>query len=146
MDCMPNILKQLMTDKLFVLALLAGLVFWWLNKAFAISPLLDNPSWLFLFLSCLLYPVLEELTFRGVLQGALLRCAWATVTRLGLTQANWVCSFIFALFHLYSQNIIWSAAVFIPSLLFGFFRDKYKSTVPGIILHCIFNTGFFLIR
>jgi membrane protease YdiL (CAAX protease family) len=35
-------------------------------------------------------------------------------------------------------------ATVVPSLVFGYFRDRYDSVVPGAALHVFYNAGWFL--
>lgn len=137
-------LGRLGRDKAFWLAAMAGPAFWWLNKLMAWSA--AEPDLLTLAMVSLLHPVLEELAFRGALQTSLFNRGFGSIWRFGLTQANCITSVAFALFHLWHQSPVWAAAVLLPSLVFGFFRDRYNSTVPSIILHCFYNIGFFVLR
>lgn len=139
-------LGQLCRDKIFCLAIAVGPLFWGISRVFELSTTATAFDLQSLLLLSFLYPVLEELAFRGALQSSLLKSEFGSVRRLGLTQANWLCSCIFVVFHLWSQSPVWAAAVFFPSLVFGFFRDRYNSTVPAIVLHCFYNFGFFLSR
>ena len=94
-------------------------------------------------LPALVYPLLEELVFRGLIQHTLYQYAWGA-RRLGtLSVANLITSVLFGLAHLWRQPLAWAAAVIAPSLLFGYFRDRYHSVVPAIVLHTVYNTGFF---
>lgn len=137
-------LGRLGRDKAFWLAAVAGPVFWLINYLMVWSVV--QPDLLTLAVVSLLYPVLEELAFRGALQTSLLNTGFGSIRRFGLTQANGITSVVFALFHLWHQSPVWAAAVLLPSLVFGFFRDKYNSTLPSIILHCFYNVGFFVLR
>jgi len=91
----------------------------------------------------LVFPVLEELAFRGFLQSAVYRTKWGPQTRLGLSNANILTSLVFAGMHLLQHAPIWAALTFFPSLIFGFFRDRYDSTTPSIALHIFYNAGYF---
>lgn len=140
-------LYNLIKDKLFLLAISAALLFWlWL---YFINSTTINPGWpinapfTFLLLG-LVYPVLEEIVFRGMLQPGLLQRAeifrqhW-----FGFSLANGVTSLIFMALHFWQHPPLWALGVFIPSMLFGFFRDRYNSVLPGILLHCFYNLGYF---
>lgn len=91
----------------------------------------------------LLYPVLEELAFRGFIQGQLLAHCFFKRECYGVTFANVVTSAIFVGFHFLSQPIIWALVVFFPSLVFGFFRDRFQCVQAGILLHIFYNAGWF---
>jgi membrane protease YdiL (CAAX protease family) len=90
-------------------------------------------------------PLIEESLFRGVLQGELLRLPRLRQARLGLTGANVLSSLAFAAVHLVHQPLPWALATFAPSLVFGYFRDRCRSALPGLALHVAYNAGFFLV-
>jgi len=99
-----------------------------------------------LLLSLVLWqPCIEELLFRGVLQGELAR--WSPLARpwLGLTAANGLAALAFALAHLVHQPPLWALSTLLPGLVFGWFRDRSGSVLPGLVLHAAFNAGFFTI-
>ncbi len=88
------------------------------------------------------YPILEELVFRGFVQELLMK--FSKGKRIGLLSlANVVTSILFAAMHLIYHAVLWAVAVFIPSLLFGYFKDKYQSVVPPIVLHVFYNCGYY---
>ena len=125
----------------FTLALCVGVCVAWLTGSQfhardAVTPLL--------LLSLVLWqPLVEELLFRGVVQGLLLRTRAGAASRWGLSVANLVTSLVFVLFHLVNQPAIWALGVFLPSLLFGLFRDRSGSVWPSLALHVVFNGAFF---
>ena len=97
-----------------------------------------------LLLSLVLWqPAIEELLFRGVLQGLLLRTTAGAASRWGLSVANLATSVVFVLVHFVNQPAIWAIGVFVPSLLFGLFRDRSGSVWPSLALHIVFNGAFF---
>ncbi len=111
-----------------------------------------EPSWQqvvdsasLLLLLCLVYPLLEELVFRGALQGWLGGFAAGRRSIAGVSGANLLTSLLFAAAHLLYHPPFWAAAVLAPSLVFGWFRDRYQSVVPGILLHILYNSGYFLL-
>ena len=59
--------------------------------------------------------------------------------------ANLIVSLLFVLAHLASNSISWSLLVFVPSLCFGFARDRFGSVYPAITLHAFYNAGYFLL-
>lgn len=141
-------LKKLSRDRWFWLALLAGPGVWaalyfWLPVVPGQDEHLNQ--WWTLLLLAGLYPLLEEWLFRGLLQPQLLTCRPFRIQYLGLSYANLLTSLLFAAAHLFTQPPLWAAAVIIPSLVFGAFRDRYQSVVPAIILHSFYNLGYFLI-
>ena len=144
----PKQLKNLSRDRLFWLALLAGPAVWlslflWLPGTSAGENSLVQ--WWRLLLLAGLYPLLEEWLFRGLLQPQLLTYRPLRTRLVGLTGANLLTSLLFGAVHLITQPPLWAAAVIVPSLVFGAFRDRYQSVVPAIILHSFYNLGYFLI-
>ncbi|MDH4108025.1 MAG: JDVT-CTERM system glutamic-type intramembrane protease [Gammaproteobacteria bacterium] len=100
-----------------------------------------------LFLSLVLVqPVLEELLFRGAVQGYLRQTSLGGWAWHELSVANVLTSFLFAAAHLVYQPPIWAAGVLLPSLVFGFFRDRTGSVISPVVLHVSFNGMFFLGR
>lgn len=132
-------------DLPFWIALLAGPVFWMLLSLFVpIRPLPPGKliSTPFLFLT-LWQPTVEELLFRGFLQGQWSRSPWAKRSYGGITAANVVTSILFVLAHFFSHPPEWALSVLIPSLVFGYFRDRHQSIYPSIFLHIFYNAGYF---
>lgn len=95
-----------------------------------------------LFWSVLVYPVLEEMVFRGGLQTFLYSRSTLSRERLGISLANLITSFVFAAMHLLSQSPAWAALVFLPSLIFGAARDRFQGVSASILLHMFYNAGF----
>lgn len=133
-------------DPLFWLALAAGAVVaagighWVPVEAFpAISPI----AWPVIAM-VLVYPVLEELAFRGLLQGWLLSYPWGRGSRLGVTAANLLTTAAFSALHFLHHPPAWAALVAVPSLVFGFFRDRSGTVLPAIILHAAYNLFYVL--
>ena len=93
----------------------------------------------------LAYPLLEELAFRGALQPWLLRYTSARRQVAGISMANVVTSVVFAAAHLFQHAPAWAAAVLIPSLAFGYVRDRFDAVAPAIVLHVFYNLGYFLL-
>ena len=91
----------------------------------------------------LLMPLLEELAFRGYLQGVLAASAVRRFSIFHISGQNLVTTAVFSAFHLLSHSVLWSLAVVLPSLVFGFFRDKYQSVIPSAMLHVYFNGLYF---
>ncbi len=132
-------------DRLFHLALGAGLVFWgalWGWGAVAPVSAADMVSPIF-FSLVIWQPLLEELCFRGYLQGRLGQHPWGQHTYLGVTRANLLVSLVFVFGHFWAHPPLWALAVFGPSLLFGAMRDRSDSVYPAIVLHIFYNAGYF---
>ncbi len=94
-------------------------------------------------LLALVFPLLEEFVFRGFLQSALHKRAWGKKSCFGFSVANLLTSALFALAHLFRHPPLWAALAFFPSLVFGFFRDRYGTLLPSILLHIFYNAGYF---
>ena len=114
-------------DWQYVAALAAGLLFWVFLSSMTAG--VRSVVWkLSVVLPvCLIQPLIEELIFRGVLQGELLRHSWGQRTWLGISAANAATSIAFTALHFLSHPLLWAASVLIPSLLFGHFRERHNS-------------------
>jgi len=88
-------------------------------------------------------PLLEELVFRGLLQPELLRRPLFARTWLRVSLANLATSAAFVALHLIHHSPLWAAAVFVPSLIFGLFRERHGSWLSPFILHSIYNVYWF---
>jgi membrane protease YdiL (CAAX protease family) len=135
--------KNIISDPQFLVALSAGPVTWCV--LFVI--LNANPDWgwplnapLTFLLPALLYPVIEEIIFRGYLQSLLAaRLDWHYGP---LTLANLLTSLVFSGMHLFYNPPLWAMLVFFPSLVFGYFRERHNNLLAPILLHCFYNAGF----
>ena len=131
-------------DSLFYTALAGALVVW-LVLYFLIDPETDfgwplQEPLRFLY-PALLYPVVEELVFRGLLQDLAHRHlkAW----QFGpLSHANILVSLVFTGLHFINHTPVWAAAVFVPSLVFGLFKDRTGGLSAPILLHVFYNSGY----
>lgn len=132
-----------LADLRFGLALLAGVLFWlvlaFLGKAGSTVELVPLVSLV------LVQPLVEELLFRGVLQGQLMTQSWGRRQLGGFTLANLAASVLFTALHFASHPPLWAIGVLLPSLLYGYFRDRHHSVYPAIALHVFYNAGYFLI-
>jgi len=132
-------------DRHFWLALAFGPAFWvcfvLLGDA---QPSWSGPvHWLTFALAALVYPVLEEMAFRGWIQGVLLPECYRVQQWAGLSVANVLTSLMFVGFHFLSHPPVWAVSVLLPSLTFGYFRDRYGIIGPSVALHVFYNFGFF---
>ena len=127
------------------LALLAAVPVW-LGLALWVGPSLRYPSGLLAWASFVVFqPVLEELVFRGILQGQALRLSTrhGQPLRLGaFTLANVLVTVGFVALHLRAQPLIWALAVAGPSLVLGHLRERLASLWPAILVHAVYNLGF----
>ena len=99
----------------------------------------------------LLYPVLEEIIFRGALQGWLLERPTLSKGRLQYPFNRWIsipnliASLVFTAFHFTNQPPLWAAMVFVPSLVFGWSREHSGGLLVPILLHIWYNAGFYFL-
>jgi membrane protease YdiL (CAAX protease family) len=139
---------MLWRDGFFWLAVMAG-PFCWLVLFLLLRP--ASPQWTWplaapadYLLPVLFYPVLEEIVFRGLLQE--LAQEYISRQTLGpISLANLLTSLVFTGFHFLNHAPLWAALVFFPSLVFGFFKDRYGTLTSPILLHGFYNAGFLLI-
>ena len=142
-------LNPLWRDKKFWAAITTALLFWvilfWIappRSLFLSWPLYAPGKFLML---ALVYPVLEELVFRGLVQGTIYNTQVGKKQFAKLSIANISASLFFVLVHFINHPPLWALSVFVPSLIFGYFRDKYLSVVPAVVLHIFYNGGYFLL-
>jgi len=129
----------------------------YLDPTFLIMLLCPAPIWIFLYIQIgflngieikmflilvLMYPIVEEIIFRGLLQPTLEKYFnqnWSV-----FSAANLLTSLAFALMHLINHPPIWALATFIPSLAFGYSMERAKNLSAPVTLHCTYNAGYFL--
>jgi len=128
-------------DGLLAFALIAGALV--AGVAGGLAPHRDVSGWLLLASLVLWQPAVEELLFRGVVQGMLRRTTLGSSGFRGLSVANVVTSLAFVSIHFFKQPPLWAIGVFAPSLVFGFFRDRSDSVWPPLVLHVVYNGAFF---
>jgi membrane protease YdiL (CAAX protease family) len=125
-------------------ALLLAVPVWW-GLLLSGAALRVPANWVAAVSLVLLQPLLEELTFRGVLQGFLLDVTapqssphpWRRVTWANL----WV-TLLFVALHLRAQPLAWALAVALPSLVLGHLRERFGSVWPCVGVHVFYNAGF----
>lgn len=132
-------------DGQFYFALLAAppvlaVLSWTAPSLFAGSP----PATGAVLMLLLWQPVIEELLFRGIIQGAMEKTAAGRRSVAGLTAANLAASLLFAAAHLVNQTPAWAVLVFFPSLLFGYFRTRHAGIAAPVLLHAAYN-GLYLL-
>jgi CAAX protease family protein len=77
-------------------------------------------------------PIVEELFFRGLIQGAFTR-------RVGPTAAIFVTALIFCFAHVLNEGPTAPLVLFPPALILGYLRHRYGRLAPGMIAHGTFN-------
>lgn len=99
-----------------------------------------------LFFLILFYPVVEEFAFRGVIQEYIASKTKQYPSFFYLTVANILTSVLFVLMHFIHHVPLWALLVFIPSLIFGYFKEQYGHIGVSIFLHMFYNVcSLFLI-
>jgi membrane protease YdiL (CAAX protease family) len=93
----------------------------------------------FVISACLLYPLVEEIVFRGLFQHQLNKLKWARRIFLYTSVSNYVVSVCFALLHFLIFINFLALLVFIPSIVLGYFYNKTSSVAPSFILHSFYN-------
>lgn len=155
----PDILRQLLRqaglftcprfyrDGQFHLALLAGLPV--LAFIYFFIPAnthgVETGQWSYFIALVIWQPFWEELMFRGIIQGQVYRSPWGQRGWLGISNANMVASLAFAGLHIAYHPDLWSVSVFIPSLVFGYFRERHDTLYSAIALHSIYNLGYLVV-
>lgn len=134
-------------SQIFLSSLAIGVVFWVLLPFLAVvQPL----PWLYVFslpflVAVLWQPLVEELLFRGCLQGWLFTHGWGRQSFVGISIANLLTSVVFSGAHIATHSLPWALLTLFPSLLFGVLRDRFGSVLPPLALHIIYNAGYFLL-
>jgi len=131
-------------DPHFVLAALAAVPVWIALGQLVGERMQVNFAATALVSFVVLQPAVEELVFRGALQGHLLERGWTR--RIGpISNANLGTTAAFVALHFMAQPPAWAIAVAAPSLVFGHVRERFGSVLPAIALHSIYNAGFAVI-
>ena len=128
----------------FYLALFLGPIFWLGYQYFEPA----NVHWAFDYrylLLVLVYPLVEEVVFRGLLQGQLRNLSVMRAELAGVSLANVSASIVFMSTHLLVQETVIAAADIFPSMVFGFLFDRYRTILPGVLVHVFYNAGFFIL-
>lgn len=122
---------------ILVANLLVGACLWLvMPRGFAVA--LANSFWSMMGF-VLLWPVVEELLFRGVIQRELLRLPALAKIFAGISGANALTSVLFASLHLVNHPPLWAAAVLVPSLVLGYTLERYQRLLVPMLLHSLFN-------
>lgn len=135
----------------FVLACISALLLWPVFKFFDLPiPVISTaPLAYTLLLFIFVFPILEEIVFRGLVQESIQQllantpCPKQIIWRIG--SANILASTFFSLSHFWAHSAGWAIASFVPSLVFGYFKDRYQSLSPSITLHIFYNLVFYLL-
>ena len=131
-------------DGQFYLALLAGLIV--LTVIYFFVPLhsdvINAGQWGLFFSLILWQPFGEEVLFRGIIQGQIAQTSWGQRNWFKISTANLLTSLAFVTLHLVYHPSLWAVAIFFPSLVFGYFRERHLSLYPAVALHSLYNLGY----
>ena len=132
---------------LFLSCLALGAAFWGLLPLLvAVQPLPWHRILSSAFLLAAVWqPMVEELLFRGCLQGFLSIREWGQRSLAGISLANLLTSMVFTGAHIATHSLLWASLTWFPSLLFGVLRDRSGSVFPPIALHIMYNAGYFML-
>jgi uncharacterized protein len=83
-------------------------------------------------------PIVEELFFRGLLQGALSR-------RLGPMPALFLTALIFSLVHITDEGLLAPIVLFPMALLLGYLKHRTGRLSAGMVAHATFNASLFVL-
>jgi uncharacterized protein len=83
-------------------------------------------------------PIVEELFFRGLLQGALTR-------RIAAVPALFLTAIIFSFAHVLDEGILAPLVLFPMALVLGYLRLRTGKLAAGMVAHCLFNASAFLL-
>lgn len=86
---------------------------------------------------CVLAPIVEEIFFRGLVQGAAIR-------KWGPTAGVIVTAVIFSCAHILDEGLIAPFVLFPGAILFGELRRRTGKLGPGMIAHATMNTVSFV--
>jgi len=145
--------KSFWRDAQFGTALVAapvawGVMAWMFPSGFHTGQALSEPARLLTL--ALVYPVLEEMVFRGLLQGRLRESSWGLRQFGPLSLPNVLTSVVFTVLHFFVHPPLAAVLVLAPSLVFGYFRDRYDEhrilrIGAPIALHVWYNFGYYLL-
>ena len=83
-------------------------------------------------------PLVEELFFRGLLQGAFTR-------RVGAVPALFVTALIFSFAHVLNEGPLAPLALFPMAVVLGYLRYRTGRLAAGMVAHALFNASLFLL-
>ena len=107
-------------------------------------PVLHSLDWPLFLTLCIVVPVLEELVFRGLIQGHLRQFDPGQKAILGISAANLLTSLLFVLLHGLTRDGYSALLVFLPSLYLGLVRDRTSSIAMCILIHGLWNLGWYI--
>lgn len=133
--------ERLFADWQFILALITGCCLSVVVGALAGGNAWFDAGWMPLVSLTLWAPVIEEVAFRGLVQGYLRDTVFGKRHLAGFSAANILAAFGFTAWHLVYRTDLLAWLVFVPALVFGYFRDRHGSLLPCVILHAAYNAA-----
>ena len=131
-------LKEILSDKPYLIALLLPFPVWiYFSDMKDINYLSANEILMLL----ILFPITEELFFRGITQPIIHKKF--SKTWHSISAANVLTSLLFSFSHLFNHNPFWALSTFLPSMIFGWSKDRYNTLLAPLMLHCYYNAGWF---
>ena len=131
-------LKEILSDKAYLIALLLPSPIWiYFSDMKGINYLSSNEVLMLL----ILFPITEELFFRGIIQPIIHKKF--SKTWHSISAANALTSLLFSFSHLFNHNPFWALSTFLPSMIFGWSKDRYNTLLAPLMLHCYYNAGWF---
>ncbi len=123
-------------------------VFFWFALSYFL-PITSNLLWplatpMAFILPVILYPIFEEIVFRGAVM-EFFQEKVPGIVFFHLSKANIISSILFTSLHFLYHPPLWASLVFIPSLVFGVLKERYHSLIPPILFHVFFNAGYYLL-
>lgn len=88
---------------------------------------------------CISIAVVEEVIFRGGIQGWLLRKEGLRSRLIGASRANWLTSLLFAAAHVWQHPLLLLPGYLAVSLVLGYFRERYNGILVPVALHAWYN-------
>ncbi|WP_168215629.1 JDVT-CTERM system glutamic-type intramembrane protease MrtJ [Marinobacter confluentis] len=85
------------------------------------------------------FPLLEEFVFRGMIQRWLLNKSIGKRRYGPITLANLVTTVLFAIAHLPRGGLLLGSGVIVPSVCLGYFFERHQRLVSPIMMHMAFN-------
>lgn len=83
-------------------------------------------------------PLVEELFFRGLVQGAFTR-------RIGAVPALFATAIVFSFAHVLNEGLLAPVALFPMAVVLGYLRYRTERLAAGMVAHALFNASLFLL-
>ncbi len=137
--------RGFLKDPLFYIAVALALVFYGvlMLTTHHLPFITSKPVYKILVSQLFLVAFPEEFFFRGFLIPFIRE--YIPSQYLGISMANIISAVIFAGLHILYHPFLWAVGTFFPAILFGYFREKHDCLWPAVVLHYIYNVGYFIL-